>query len=264
MATLAQRLGVAPWLIALVASACGGADVRSPGSPATAGAGDGVGRRGDGPRQRFLPGEDDADDDGMQVEGLRGHLDPSDVEAGIQPRSAELAACYESYHQRQRYLEGAVELAFQVDPAGAVTAVKVFDSSLGAWPVEKCLLDIARGIRFKPPRGRGSAEFSVPLDFAAGSHGAMWLTEEQSEVEVGAQREQLASCAELDGVATPEDVWVTLYVGRRGKVLSVGFATRGAQPIADEWAACAEQVVMAWQLTDPRGRVHKLGVRYNP
>jgi hypothetical protein len=42
----------------------------------------------------------------------------------------------------------------------------------------------------------------------------------------------------------------------------VGFASpRG---FAEAWADCAERAILGWSLTDPRGKVAKLSVTYNP
>src|SRR5690606_35101554 len=235
-----------------------------PAAPPAPAGGEGEVRR-DGPRQRFLPGQDDEDEshheDGFEVSGTQGHLDPHDIQRALEPYSGDMASCYESRVRKRRYLEGKVELRFNVSREGQTRWVQMLDSSLGAWPVEKCLLDIARSVEFDPPRGRGDATFSVPLEFNSGRQRALWLSEEQAEAEVAAEKERLVACAEELGEAEPADVWVTLYVGRRGKVQSVGFANRGEQPVSDTWAACAEQKVMAWQLTDPRGTIHKLGFR---
>ena len=60
--------------------------------------------------------------------------------------------------------------------------------------------------------------------------------------------------------APPSDVVVTLYVGTRGKVQSVGFASSAA-PLSDGWADCAAEMIQSWQLVDPRGQVAKLTYR---
>ena len=57
---------------------------------------------------------------------------------------------------------------------------------------------------------------------------------------------------------------MTLYLGNRGVVKSVGFASPHKRGIEREWAACASEKILAWTLSDPRGKVAKLGFRYNP
>ena len=202
--------------------------------------------------------EDEGDDDGMEVEGLAGHLDPYDIQRGIEPHGAALADCYHSKVKKLRFVDGKIEMQYKVGRDGAVKAVQLIQSDLGAWPIELCMLDIARGMTFKKPRGRGDADFSVPLDFTSGRSNARWLSEEASYAEVEPYLPQLEDCA-----GTPPGVSVTLYVGPRGKVQSVGFASRKDAPFSDEWAECAQQLIMEWQLTDPRGKIAKLGFQYN-
>jgi hypothetical protein len=52
-----------------------------------------------------------------------------------------------------------------------------------------------------------------------------------------------------------------MYVGPRGKALSVGFSSDKSE-ITDAWAACAEKAAMTWRLPDPHGMVAKLAIRY--
>ena len=59
----------------------------------------------------------------------------------------------------------------------------------------------------------------------------------------------------------PDDVVVTMYVGPGGKAQSVGFSS-GKSQIDDAWAECAEKIAMGWRLTDPRGVIAKLAIRY--
>ena len=202
--------------------------------------------------------EDEDDGDELEVEGLSGHLDPYDIERGIAPHSEALADCYHARVRRMRYVDGKVEMTYKVGRDGTVKSVYLSQSDLGAWPIESCLLQIARGMRFSKPRGRGDADFTIPLDFTSGRSRARWLGEEASLAEVD---EYLAQLDECEGGAGT--VSITLYVGPRGKVKSVGFASRGGRALSDEWAACAEQRILGWQLSDPRGRIAKLGFQYN-
>ena len=43
-------------------------------------------------------------------------------------------------------------LHWDIKADGTVTAVKLAESDLGAWPIEKCLLDVARAATFDKPR----------------------------------------------------------------------------------------------------------------
>jgi TonB family protein len=212
-------------------------------------------------RRSAVPGMDDDDDDeGMQVEGLRGHLDPNDIQEGVRPHNKALASCFESRAKKRYYLGGEVVLAVTVAKDGAVKSARAEKSSLGSHEIERCLLDEAMTMRFVKPKG-GDADFTLPLDFDA-RRPANWWTEEQADLALGDKPEDLSECRQ-EGT-DPTNVWVTLYLGNRGVVQSVGFASPHKDGIDTAWADCAAAKVLAWQLNDPRGKVAKLGFRYNP
>jgi len=229
--------------ILIPTGACGGSEKPAPAAPT--------------PSRTYADTEDEPDD-GLELVSARGHMDPADVTAGLAPHSAGLEDCYKSRLGKRRWLGGKVELKWEISADGVLKSAQVASSDLGAWPVEKCLLELARTMSFAKPKG-GDADFTVPLEFSA--RGAtQWWDEEQSTRAVGGHPQELAGCA--GEIGDPADVVVTVYVGTRGKVQSVGFAST-AQPIPDVWAECAATKVMAWQLVDPRGAVAKATFTYN-
>jgi len=229
------------------------------------------------------PDEDEGPQDGVQIVSTKGHMEQSAIEAGIAPHTQALSDCYMSRVGKRKWLGGRVSLHWEINKAGEVTSVKLAESDLGAWPVEKCLLEVARGATFGKPVS-GDADFSIPLDFSAKGHPMSW-DEDQALRAVGGQLASLDECADPSKVdkqppkkhgkqpkakkapppggkvALPDDVTVTVYVGPGGKAQSVGFAS-SASEIADGWADCAEKVAMGWRLTDPKGHVAKLAIRY--
>lgn len=198
-------------------------------------------------------------DDDVEIVSTRGKIDPASVTTAIQPHAGALEACYADNVGRRRWLGGGIELRWDVAADGTVTSVRLTQSDLGAWAVEKCVLAIARQLNFGKPKG-GKAHVTTPLDFSAGSGAVPW-SEDQAVRAVGGKLKDLAQCAK-DGSADPTNVTVTIYVGTRGKVQSVGFASPTG--FDDTWADCAAGRAMAWALTDPRGKVAKLSLVYNP
>lgn len=207
-------------------------------------------------RHTNTPDDDDEPED-IEIQGTRGKLDSYDIEQGTKPHNTDLAQCYFSRVKKKKYVGGKIQLKYIVARDGTVKQVQMEQSDLGAWPIEKCLLDIARSMKFPKPKG-GEAHFSLPLDFTS-NRGVQWWTEERVDQEVGDVMGQLSDC---EGSAN--DVWVTLYVGNRGQVKSVGFSSEAETPIEDTWADCAEAKVKEWVLTDPRGRIAKMMFRFNP
>ncbi|MBX3161293.1 MAG: AgmX/PglI C-terminal domain-containing protein [Deltaproteobacteria bacterium] len=216
-------------------------------------------------RPTRVPVKEDPDD-GVEIVSSRGHMEPAVVDAGIDPHKADLSACYMSRVGRRRWLGGKVTMHWDINRAGEVTRLVLSESDLGAWSVEKCLLDVAKQATFGKPVG-GDADFSVPLEFNAVGRPAVW-DEDQSLRAVGGQLAKLDECAKpprhnpkVKTITVPDDVVITLYVGPAGAPQSVGFASR-MTVIDEHWAACAEKQAMAWRLPDPKGNVAKLAVRY--
>lgn len=207
-------------------------------------------------------GDSDEPDDGVQIEGLKGHLDPYDIQEAVAPHSTALAMCFKQKAKKEHYLGGEVVLSFTVARDGSVKSVRNTRSSVGSWEVENCILEESKRMTFKKPKG-GEADFTLPLDFDA-RRPANWWSEEKAEAEIADRRSELRKCRQEAKTKDPRNVWVTLYLGNRGVVKSVGFASPHKRGIHADWAACAAGKISAWTLNDPRGKVAKLGFRYNP
>ena len=234
-------------IVAAMAAACGGADApaRQP-----------VARPAH--HERVIPprSADDDDDDGVEIEGLKGHLDQADIQAGVEPHHDALTSCFMSRVGKRRFLGGQIELAWRIARDGSVKEVQIAAGDLGAWPIEKCLLEVSRSMTFARPKG-GLAEFSLPLDFPPRGTVLSW-DEQKAQTEIEDKLPELAACDGAGG-----EVVVTLYVGTRGQVQSVGFSSPGA-PYSDAWADCAAEAIGGWTLSDPRGQVAKLAFRFTP
>jgi hypothetical protein len=208
------------------------------------------------------PDEDGGGDDGgdgMIVEGTRGHLDPADIQPVVERSWDEVQACYEGGVGKLRYIGGQLELKFRVNKDGSVKHVHVASGTLGAWPVEKCILAVAMAFRFPRPRG-GEAVFSFPIDFPARGR-TVAMEPGRAASDLGPKLDKLASCvAEADGDVPP--LALTVYVGPGGAVTMAGFAADGDAPIPEPFADCAAALVMSWKLSDPRGTVAKATVNW--
>ena len=193
------------------------------------------------------------------MSSARGSVDPAVVSDRLEPRAPALEACYATQVGRRKWLGGGLELAWDVGGDGTIAGVRIASSDLGAWPIEKCVLGVARAVSFGAPRGNKPAMVTAPLTFSAGVGAVRW-NDAMATKAIGDKLTKLATCASAS--AAPTDVTITLYLGTRGKVQTVGFASpRG---FAEAWADCAEKTILAWSLTDPRGKVAKLSINYNP
>ncbi|MCX5742048.1 MAG: AgmX/PglI C-terminal domain-containing protein, partial [Proteobacteria bacterium] len=224
--------------------------------------------------------------DSVSVTGERGRMDVDAISKSLAPHTAALTDCYMSRVGKRRWLGGNVEISWDISRDGDITAVKLASSELGAWPIEKCLLDIAREATFPKPVG-GDADFQVPLNFSAKGAALAW-DEVAGLKAVGGQVASLEACdkalvkrgadeakaarkaphkkGEKKPLALPpppQDVTITMYVGPKGAAQSVGFSSK-ASVVDGEWGDCAEKAAMAWRLPDPRGHIAKLAVKYKP
>jgi len=240
-------------VVILVAAACGGSS-----SPVEEPDGDDHANS-----KVFSPPDDDDDedevDDGLEVVGSRGKMDRGAIEDGLEPQAVALEACFTDQVGAQKWLGGAAELAWELDAEGGLVHAVVSSGDLGAWPVERCLLDTARAITWAKPKG-GPAGFTIPLEFSARGASVGWWDEEKGAAVVSKRVVDLDACDEV--AARPTNVMITLYVGTRGQVQQAGFSSQ--QVIDDAWADCAYGVITKWQLTDPKGKIVKLAFWFNP
>jgi hypothetical protein len=216
-----------------------------------------------GDRRSRSPG-DDEDDDGIHVKGIKGRLDTYDIQAGVKPHQSSISRCFFDNTKKKKYVSGEIKLDYTVQKDGSVKKVRLIESELGAWPVEKCILQVARKMTFAKPKGGPEATFTLPLSFPKQTRRTIqWWEEAQIEKDIEKLVPELKTCATEASVDDPSNVWVILYVGTRGQVWSAGFHSKAKAPLPDAWADCANTKITAWQLQDPRGSVAKTGFRYN-
>jgi len=239
---------------ACVAAACGGSD-KAAGSEEPTRPGAAAGGNAGGGAQP---------DDGVQVTGQKGVLSKEAIQAGIGPHAVALEACYKDRLKERKYLSGRVLIAVDVAKTGDVSEASVDESDVGDWAVERCLVGIARQMRFAPPTGgSGEALFKVPLHFNSDQAAAETWPEERIAALVAEKRASLDACAGSAGSA-PASATITLYVGNRGETLAVGVSSNAEPVMTDAWAECAAAAVATWTFPDPLGKIIKTGFRYAP
>lgn len=234
-------------ILALAMLGCGGSEPKSAAAPAE-------------PRPALADDAPEAAaEEPIQVAGTRGVLEMHEIQAGVKPHHAAFDACYQSRLKQLGFLHGALRFEVKVQPSGEVGEVRVIESDVGDWTVERCVLEEARGMRFARPKGGNrEAVFSVPLDFTSSQGGVeVWPAERIAAV-VSDKSAALAACKPVPG-----EVAVTLYVGNRGQVKAVGFSSADARPL-DAWADCAAGQIAAWTFEDPRGKIVKSQFIHRP
>jgi hypothetical protein len=233
---------------------------------------------------------EDEPEDGVTFTKQKGMISKDKIDAGLAPHQQAMMECYTAKVGKRRYVGGEVKLMWALKADGAIKSVRM-DSNLGAWDIEKCLLDIAWSATFDKPSGP-DAEFDIPLNFAATRSTAVW-DEDVTVRAVGGQLAQLDECpegpkpktpakgkkarkpppkkapppagepqvAERPEPRPPKNVTITMYIGPLGKTQSIGFSSPTSE-VGNKWAKCATQVASAWRLPDPRGQIAKLAIRY--
>ncbi|HEY5922178.1 MAG TPA: AgmX/PglI C-terminal domain-containing protein [Kofleriaceae bacterium] len=235
---------------------------------------------------------EDEPEDGVTFVNKKGTISKEKIDAGLAPHQQAMMECYTGKVGKRRFLGGEVRLMWGLKADGSIKTVKI-DSNLGAWDIEKCLLDIAWSATFDKPTG-ADAEFDIPLNFAATRSTAIW-DEDMALRAVGGQLAALDECpegpkpkapppkkkgkkappkkaptptakGEEDPAARPEprpprNVTITMYIGPLGKTQSIGFSSPTSE-LGNKWTKCASQVAASWRLPDPKGQIAKLAVRY--
>lgn len=181
-------------------------------------------------------------DDGVEIEGLMGTLSQMEIQRGLEPRMNRFLQCFERRWGQVEVLGGRIELAFRIARDGSVRWVYPRRSSVGDRETERCMLDVARAIRFPQPHG-GEAEFAFPLDVDPPDDvrpPLNWDEEHMADTDV--DRAAMASSCGGSFV-------VTAYVAPGGGVITAGAAT--ASPEAAEQIDCVVDAVRAVQMRDP-------------
>ncbi len=216
------------------------------------------------PTRHIVEQQDDDENTDMQLTSSHGTMDPAAIEKAMAGHTTALADCYTEQVGTRRWLGGEVKLHWRIDGNGTLTSVALGDGDLGAWPIEKCMLEIARTIAFPKPKG-GKTEFTVPLQFSAKGKAVVWDAD-RSLAAIGGQTKKLDECRKLaklsaaSNEAEPTTIAITIYAGPGGKAHSVGFATTAGLPPADDWFDCVEKIALGWRLPDPRGQYSKLAI----
>ncbi len=170
----------------------------------------------------LVPDEDD-DPDGMQVEGTLGTLDQRSIQAGLTPSLERVTACFTDGSRGKHYLGGEVELQFRISRQGTIKKLRMIRSSLGAYSIERCILDQMKSLTFAKPFG-GEAEFTYPLMFQGRVQPVVW--------DMGMVKEEILNHIDTlllaqEGpkpqmLVAPAGLVITFYVSSQGRVLSAG------------------------------------------
>jgi hypothetical protein len=175
-----------------------------------------------------------SDTDGLQISLDRGVIPQEAAQEAVMKRWQELTRCYGEAGPAMGFAGGAVTLRFLVDGGGAVTEVRILETRLGSFAVERCLLGVGRTVRFPRPHGNATAQVDYTLEFrSTGAIGVMELAPEELAPELTRLYTRLAGECERLGA---DALAATLYIDAAGTIRSVGLASEG--PVDEEAAGC--------------------------
>ena len=183
-------------------------------------------------------------DDGVEISGLMGTIQPDQVQNALTPRMGRFQRCFSQRSGEVELLAGEIRMGFRVHTDGSVAWVHASMTDIGDRETERCILDVARGTRFPRPRG-GEAEFSwgFGLDMADDLRPPLTWTAEA----LGRHSDDLRGLARTCHASG--NFTITAYIQPGGAVLAAG----GSSPNADAEAAldCVLEAVRGWELEDP-------------
>jgi hypothetical protein len=199
------------------------------------------------------PAPPSADEDGLAVSGVLGTLDQDAIQRGVATRFSRAADCFQRQARQRPYLAGSISLEFRVATDGRTKRLRIVESTVGSWDVERCVQSELQATVFDRPRG-GEAEFTYPLSFDGRVDATLWdpgmvrdeLTESRDALlglapkkpkrkgKRGKIRQPPPSSSAGVELVAPEGLILTFYVDWRGQVVSAGLAA--AEPIDEDFA----------------------------
>ncbi len=93
-----------------------------------------------------------------------GNYDASLVAQILRDHLPQFRYCYQQELDKENKSEGLIRLDFNIGASGHVTKAGVDSKSLTI-PVQKCVVNVLKGIRFPPPLGGGSVGIRQPMNF---------------------------------------------------------------------------------------------------
>lgn len=183
--------------------------------------------------------------DGVEIEGLLGTLSTMEINRGLEPRMPRFMRCFQNRYDDLEMLGGSIQFSFRIATDGSVRWVYPRASTVGDRHTERCLLDVAGGIRFPQPHG-GEAEFNWPLAFDP---------PEDVRPPFNWDAERVADLIEehgdevVSGCGHSASFIVTAYVAPGGEVLAVGASSTDQE--ASGALDCVTDAIKAWGMPDP-------------
>lgn len=181
----------------------------------------------------------------MGLQNEMGVYDSADIEETMAGHMEEVRACYGRAGRARRYAAGKVNLRFMVSGAGKPQDVLVVSSDLGNYDVERCLVEISRGVQFPAPAGHKPTTFEYPVEFRSTREMQVQDLDDSVKIDrdVAAFMHSLASC----GAVTANGAQASFYVDPNGMIASVGLASDAV--LDEEAGGCVVREMRRWRMS---------------
>ena len=188
---------------------------------------------------------DTGDTDGLQISLEHGVISQEAAQQAVMAEWKELTRCYSEAGPAMGFAGGAVTLRFFVDGHGAITDVRIVESRVGNFEVERCLVGVGRKVRFPQPKGNALAQVDYTLEFrSTGAVAVLDLALDELSAELPALWARLAGACE--GGLGADEVAATFYVDAAGAVRSVGLAS--AASLDESAGRCVSDSIRRWNV----------------
>jgi hypothetical protein len=187
----------------------------------------------------------------VKVRGLTGTLNHDDVHQTMDARQPELDRCIDEVRRQHRWVSGTIKFSFAVDAEGLVEDVHPTASDIGHQALERCLTEVVSQTQFPKPAGRATARFDWDMHVdGISSEPAEWLDPKSLRKALAKHaRDVFRECKVR---RRRQRFAVTAYVGRAGRVLSLGAVP--SRPLDHEQLDCVLSAIKSWPLAKPKRR----------
>jgi hypothetical protein len=183
----------------------------------------------------------------VAVRGIEGTLHNFDVKVTIEGHNKEFAKCQEARMGQVPMLAGTIEFGIHVKHSGDVSDVDLRTSDVGDRELERCFIDVIRGLHFPRPNG-GDANVTYTMLLGPAGKGRepeQWNAGRVQHLVAKHGADVLQECSLPNG----EAYTITAYINASGKVISAGVAGR-AMSEAERFDCIAEQL-SRWSMPKP-------------
>jgi hypothetical protein len=183
----------------------------------------------------------------VKVSGIEGTLHNFDVKTKIEARAREFSACQQSRARSVPMLSGTIEFGIHVKHSGDVSDVDLRASDVGDRELERCFIEVIRGVHFPKPNG-GDANVTYTMLLGPAGKGREPEQWNPGRVEHLVAKHG-ADVREECELPTGEAYTVTAYVNASGRVISAGVAGK-AMSETQRFDCIAEQLTH-WSMPKP-------------